>query len=343
MKLKMLFIVLIAVATTISVNAKPLTRTTDAPDEPVRFDRLNVVMKAISDMAVLGDERVEWVYPYFDPSRSSIEAEKLYYSMKGSATNTPWVQQGRVTAEMETSYEVDRTAMIPGIAVKLHAQTNLDFLSFARYSATQALNRIKFYDDVDEGRAKELLEKTKNVQSLAEFKSILEEGQKLGLDSLRKTIKRYLDKIDCYERYECGNVTVDQWGNRVVDYQGLEWVRSDLEAIRRFYDVFEQNKISFNGLSITITNPYPGGVNGSNSDGRETRVKKWGYTFTNTAIALNSEIFAEVKVSDLDKMKADIHKSLKKLEIDQDDAQGKTQRDFKEALQKMREWINKAS
>jgi len=158
--------------------------------DEVDFGRSNVVLQALTDAVVAGDDMVDFAKPQFDEAYSSLKDEKLKYDVQGALSNTPWLDGGHADIQINSTYAADRTAGHTGIAMNIGTTVKTDGMSLIRYAAAVALAKRSSDDPAFADRIIAHLQRLSAAHSLDDVYTLLLSGQTLAEEMIQAKIDR---------------------------------------------------------------------------------------------------------------------------------------------------------
>jgi hypothetical protein len=163
--------------------------------DEVDFGRSNVVLQALTDAVVAGDDMVDFAKPQFDEAYSSLKDEKLKYNVQGALNNTPWLDGGHADVQVSSTYAADRSTGHTGIAMNIGTTVKTDAMSLVRYTAAVALAKRSNDDPVFVNRIIAHLQRLSVAHSLDDVYALLVSGQTLAEEMIQAKIDRFNQTI----------------------------------------------------------------------------------------------------------------------------------------------------
>jgi hypothetical protein len=158
--------------------------------DEVDFARSNVVLQALTDAVIAGDDMVDFAKPKFDEAYSSFKNEKLKYDIVGAMNNTPWLDGGHADVQVSSTYAADRTPGHTGIVMNMGTTLKTDAMSLVRYTAAVALAKRSNDNPVFVNRIIAHLQRLSVAHSLDDVYALLVSGQTLAEEMIQAKIDR---------------------------------------------------------------------------------------------------------------------------------------------------------
>jgi|GEM_PF-3312473 len=307
-------------------------------DDEVDLSTLNPILQSVVDRVLANEDQVEWVKPTFDTQQSSLRNEHIVYSMSGKVKNVQW--GGDAIAKAGADFSTDRTSWQTGINVKTQAEIDTDVLAALRFAGQKAHdhtvnNNIKQYKE----RFLVLETRLSNVTSINDLYGILQDSQQLSLDYISFLMKEKQDNIDCAYNYQCGEVSVDPYGNRQVDMNYVAWERIDLRDLANARAATEGLKVAMNEnrtrIDVQIGSPIA-----IVNDDDTAEVKSMSLSIASQAVSAELSIFASVSIDDLNQMHHDLVTSGNKVNANDPQTMNDLESNLRKGLAKFKKVIN---
>jgi len=159
--------------------------------DEVDFGRSNVVLQALVDATVAGDDLVDFAQPKFDEAYSSLKDERLKYDIHGALKNTPWLEGGNADIQVNSTYATDRSASHTGIVMNIGTTVATDAMSLIRYTGMVALAKRSGDDPAFADRIIAHLTRLSLAHSLDDVHALLISGQTLAEEMIQAKIDHF--------------------------------------------------------------------------------------------------------------------------------------------------------
>jgi hypothetical protein len=319
MKTKHVVLSLVSLCTGLSVFANPMIPSPLISNIPgVQFKDLskkqtdevdlakaNSLLQIITNQVLATEDQVKFAYPKFDTQLSNLKNEHLVYGVTSAVTKTQWGSDLALTAT--TEYQTDRVSPLPGIKVNFSAQINTDILAMTRFATQTVLQ--KGTDFIDDPQHVAILTRASKVSTLADLYQLMLDSQAQAILETQELIKTYHDQVACLDAMTCGDVTVDQWGNRHPDDAAIMGEELMVDELYREQASYESVTITFDQANqqIIALAPAPQGFLATANEGVLKMVKM---VFTTQQVSTNGSLFAAAKIEKLDELHSDLKADL---------------------------------
>jgi hypothetical protein len=277
--------------------------------EAVDFHVVNPVLQGIVDGLVSGDEYIDFAYPRFDETASSLSGEKLKYDLQGAMKDAPWLDGGKADVLASSGYVSDRTEGHTGINVAMSSQVRkADVMAMIRYAAYIALKKNNNGAPQFRPRIEAHLKRLAVAQSLEQVRDLLISGQKLAKEMTELEISKDTEYLHCLESGNCQNSGPD--GQKMIEKQKLRvasW-KTSLSA----YDhiVFDSKAEQGKMTQLTLSSPQISQFLIYGYGNTLVFPEKGQITFTADSISANANAYYKMSLEGLNQLKADLQKDL---------------------------------
>jgi hypothetical protein len=288
--------------------------------DDVDFARTNVVLQALNDAAIAGDDLVDFAQPKFDEAYSSFKDEKLKYDMIGAMKSPPWLDGGRADVQLSSTYAADRNPTHTGIAVGMETTMKTDVMSLIRYSGMVALAKRSGDDPVFADRIIAHLTRLSLAHSLDDVYALLISGQTLAEEMIQAKIDRLtqLAANPTTPPYEVVDLQKDiaQWKVVLKGYKSVQITteKSTAGNITKFTVVCEDGS------------PFVARGHFDVKPGRAALI------VTADHFSASAEVFISRTADKLDQMKSQLQSRLIGLQNGNDDDKASVQETFRQGL-----------
>lgn len=193
--------------------------------EEVNFRIANPILQSIVDGITLDDDLVDFAYPRFNESYSSVQAERLKYDLQGSLKSSPRSERAKTHVTVSSTYHADRSAGHTGIATSANTLIRTDVLAMIRYSAQIALKKSYPLDPQFDERYRAHLKRLAVVTTLGEVHELLVSGQRLAKDLAQNEVDKTRASLRCLESGPCYQPGPDhQWRVEYERQKLQDWI-----------------------------------------------------------------------------------------------------------------------
>jgi len=290
-------------------------------DDEVDLATLNPILQSVVDQVLANEDQVEWVKPTFDTKLSSLRNERIVYSMTGKVKNTQW--GGDAVAKAGADFSTDRTSWQTGVSVKTQAEIDTDVLAALRFAGKTTYDHIQKQTNIRQYKERFLVlaQRLSSVASINDLYSIIQDSRQASLDYISFLMKERQDNIDCAYDYQCGDVTVDPYGNRQVDMTYVAYERLNLRDLAVARDASEGLNLVMNSDQSQIDLKMGAPITFVNFDD-VSKIKSMTLSIAAQSLSAELGVFANVSIKDLDQMHHDLVTSGNK--VNANDAQTMT-------------------
>jgi hypothetical protein len=264
----------------------------------IDFKAANPVMQALLDAVTLGDDIIDYAYPKFDESVSSLKEDRIKYDFHGSCKNTPWKEGGRADVTATSTYVAERNPQDPGVRVTGAANIRTDVLALIRHAAYIALKKSCCHDPAYAARIEAHLKRLAVAQSLQEVNDLFLSGQLLTQEIVQSQVAEHEAYLECLVSGPCaGNAgQIEYQRKKVAHFKGM------LEGYKQAR--IEAASVGGKITQLTVTSPD---ANLFFEHGRfDVFPQKLRLVLGTEALSASGEVFARMTMEKLNKLHADL-------------------------------------
>ncbi len=302
--------------------------------EEVQYDRVNTALQVIADAVVFGDDQVEYAKPQFDEQFSDLKTEKIKYYLSGHLKNTPWLTGTKSDIRSSCIMRTDRNPVHLGIVATSEGEVETDVLALFRQGAITALKKVHSLPEKFEAKIKENLRRTAQVASLEELYPILLDSQELAIAIMSNELNDRKQLLLCLKSGSCTPSYPEQ----------ATYLERRVETLEKIIASNKTTKITVQPSTtkvdtILIENAQ---LEGMVEPSKYLQVipESTQIQIKTSKVSAKASGFFPLKLEKLDKLKADLEKSLFDLQTGDLEMKEKTFRDFRTALFHFKEVIN---
>jgi hypothetical protein len=309
--------------------------------DDIDFAQVNPVLQTLANEVLVGDDQMEWVYPTFDTTFSSMQTERLKYDVHASMTNTKWAQSSHTTIDDWVKLVADRDPAHLGIGFSSASTVKLDTLAFARYAGLVSLRESCCHNPNFQDRIVGNLQRLSTVGSLDDLYLLLYSGNQLAMDIVAAHVAEETQGLNCLKAHTCG--ADPTFGGNPSWEQQEAWAQREIDQWQTLLNAYKSIQLTTtvaNGKVTAIHVSFPNGVQFLSRI--EAVIQPGAGQINILADAMNATVdgFSPLQQADMDRLKKGLNDTLVGATSGSTADQNAVQASYRQALIDFKKTIN---